>query len=378
MKLGVIQEPTHENRVSITPDTVPLLIKLGMEVLVESNAGARAYYSNQAYEEVGAKILSRKEVLETSNMVLSIQFPDEELIRVLKEGQSLVSLFQPLYNKEKIQKLANQGLTLYSLDTIPRITRAQSMDVLSSQATVAGYKAVLLAAANLSRFFPMLTTAAGTITPARVLVIGAGVAGLQAIATARRLGAVVDAFDTRPEVKEQVMSLGAKFVEVEGAIAAVGTGGYAVEQSEEYKKRQQEEINKYASKADAIITTALIPGKKAPLLITKKIVEEMRPGSVIIDLASVMGGNCELTKDQETVHYNGVTIIGNSNLASTMPGDASKMFSKNIYNFLKLLVQDGKIQLNWDDEIISGTCIVHNKEIRHKPTKEALENNSKN
>lgn len=378
MKLGVIQEPTHENRVSITPDTVPLLIKLGMEVLVESNAGARAYYSNEAYEEVGAKILSRKEVLETSNMVLSIQFPDEELIRVLKEGQSLVSLFQPLYNKEKIQKLANQGLTLYSLDTIPRITRAQSMDVLSSQATVAGYKAVLLAAANLSRFFPMLTTASGTITPARVLVIGAGVAGLQAIATARRLGAVVDAFDTRPEVKEQVMSLGAKFVEVEGAIAAVGTGGYAVEQSEEYKKRQQEEINKYASKADAIITTALIPGKKAPLLITKKIVEEMRPGSVIIDLASVMGGNCELTKDQETVHYNGVTIIGNSNLASTMPGDASKMFSKNIYNFLKLLVQDGKIQLNWDDEIISGTCIVHNKEIRHKPTKEALENNSKN
>lgn len=378
MKLGVIQEPTHENRVSITPDTVPLLIKLGMEVLVESHAGARAYYSNEAYEEVGAKILSRKEVLETSNMVLSIQFPDEELIRVLKEGQSLVSLFQPLYNKEKIQKLANQGLTLYSLDTIPRITRAQSMDVLSSQATVAGYKAVLLAAANLSRFFPMLTTAAGTITPARVLVIGAGVAGLQAIATARRLGAVVDAFDTRPEVKEQVMSLGAKFVEVEGAIAAVGTGGYAVEQSEEYKKRQQEEINKYASKADAIITTALIPGKKAPLLITKKIVEEMRPGSVIIDLASVMGGNCELTKDQETVHYNGVTIIGNSNLASTMPGDASKMFSKNIYNFLKLLVQDGKIQLNWDDEIISGTCIVHNKEIRHKPTKEALENNSKN
>lgn len=247
------------------------------------------------------------------------------------------------------------------------------MDVLSSQATVAGYKAVLLAASHLARFFPMLTTAAGTITPASVLIIGAGVAGLQAIASSRRLGAVVDVFDTRPEVKEQVHSLGGKFVEVEGATHSAAAGGYAVEQTEEYKKRQQEAIDKHAQKADVIITTALIPGKKAPLLITKKIVDNMKSGSVIVDLASSMGGNCEYTKHgQNIITSKGVTVIGHKNLAGSIPADASKMFSKNVLNFLKLLIKDKKINHDLSDEILSSTTIVYKGEVRHKLTLDAL------
>jgi len=373
MILGVIREESYENRVSVTPDSIGSLLKLGITVFVETGAGEQAFYNDQEYESSGASIRSRKEILEKADLISCIHFPCESVTNHLKPGQSVLALFQPLYNKEKVRALADKGLTLLSLDTIPRITRAQSMDVLSSQATVAGYKAVLIAANYMSRFFPMLTTAAGTITPARILIIGAGVAGLQAVATSRRLGAIVDVFDTRPEVKEQVMSLGAKFVEVEGAADASYAGGYAVEQSEEYKKRQSEAIHRYVVKADAIITTALIPGKKAPLLITKTMVEEMRPGSVIVDLASVMGGNCELTKDNETVICNGVTILGNSNLPSTMPSDASRMFSRNICNFLKLLVRNQEIYLDLNDEVISGTCIVHKGEIRHKPTLDALQ-----
>ncbi len=372
MKLGIIKENTNENRVSITPDTIAPLKKIGIEVSVETNAGEKSFYSDEEYKSSGATILKREEILSNSDLITCIHFPDESVTNNLKKGQSVMALFQPVYNKEKIQKLAQKGLTLYSLDTIPRITRAQTMDVLSSQATVSGYKAVLTAAGLLSRFFPMLTTAAGTITPARVLIIGAGVAGLQAIATSRRLGAVVDVFDTRPEVKEPVMSLGAKFVEVEGAADATAAGGYAVEQSEDYKKRQAETIHKFAVKADVIITTALIPGKKAPILITKSMIDEMRPGSVIVDLASIMGGNSELTKDGEIVNYKGITIVGNSNLPSTTPSDASKMFSKNILNFLKLLMVDNQIKLNFEDEVISGTCIAHDSIIRHKPTADAL------
>lgn len=372
MKLGVIKEEEFENRISITPDTIDSLSKIGIEVTVESGAGEKSYYSDNQYKEAGAQISTRNEVLATSDLITCIHFPNESVTKELKKGQSVMALFQPVYNKEKVSKLVEKGLTLYSLDTIPRITRAQSMDVLSSQATVAGYKAVLMAATHMSRFFPMLTTAAGTITPARMLIIGAGVAGLQAIATARRLGAVVDVFDTRPEVKEQVMSLGAKFVEVEGAADASKAGGYAVEQSDDYKQRQAEAIHKFAVKADVIITTALIPGKKAPVLITKAMVDEMRPGSVIIDLASIMGGNCELTKDNETVIHNGVSIVGNSNLPSTMSSDASRMFSKNILNFLKLLMKDKQVNLDFEDEVIAGTCIAHNGEIRHEPTKQAL------
>ncbi|MCC5816002.1 MAG: Re/Si-specific NAD(P)(+) transhydrogenase subunit alpha [Leptospira sp.] len=372
MKLGAIKEEEFENRISITPDTVEALTKIGIEVSIESGAGDKSYYSDDQFKAVGAKIESRKDILASSDLITCIHFPSESVTKELKKGQSVMALFQPVYNKDKVAKLVSQGLTLYSLDTIPRITRAQSMDVLSSQATVSGYKAVLIAASHMSRFFPMLTTAAGTITPARMLIIGAGVAGLQAIATSRRLGAVVDVFDTRPEVKEQVMSLGAKFVEVEGAADASQAGGYAVEQTEDYKQRQADAIHKFATKADAIITTALIPGKKAPVLITKAMVDEMRPGSVIVDLASIMGGNCELTKDNETIVHNGVSIIGNSNLPSTMPSDASRMFSRNILNFLKLLMKDKQINLNFEDEVIAGTCIAHDGEIRHEPTQQAL------
>lgn len=372
MKLGIIKEESNENRVSITPDIIDALKKIGVEVSIETGAGDKAFHNDKEYEAVGAKVAKREDILQNSDLITCIHFPHESVTEKLTKGQSVMALFQPVYNKDKVKKLNDQGLTLYSLDTIPRITRAQSMDVLSSQATVAGYKAVLTAATHTSRFFPMLTTAAGTITPSRVLIIGAGVAGLQGIATARRLGAVVDVFDSRPEVKEQVMSLGAKFVEVEGAADASSAGGYAVEQSDDYKKRQAEAIHKFATKADIIITTALIPGKKAPILITKAMIDEMRPGSVIIDLASIMGGNTELTKDNETVIHKGVSIIGNSNLPSTMPSDASKMFAKNIFNFLKLLMVENQVNLNFEDEVIAGTCIAHNSEIRHKPTLDAL------
>lgn len=372
MKLGIIKEESYENRVSITPDIIDALKKIGVEVSIETGAGDKAFHNDKEYESVGAKVAKREDILQNSDLITCIHFPSESVTSKLKKGQAVMALFQPVYNKDKIKKLNEQGLTLYSLDTIPRITRAQSMDVLSSQATVAGYKAVLTAANHTSRFFPMLTTAAGTITPSRVLIIGAGVAGLQAIATSRRLGAVVDVFDTRPEVKEQVMSLGAKFVEVEGAADASSAGGYAVEQSEDYKKRQAEAIHKFATKADIIITTALIPGKKAPILITKSMIDEMRPGSVIVDLASIMGGNTDLTKDNETVVHKGVSIIGNSNLPSTMPSDASKMFAKNIFNFLKLLMVENQVKLNFEDEVISGTCIAHDSQIRHKPTLDAL------
>lgn len=372
MKLGIIKEESYENRVSITPDIIDALKKIGVEVSIETGAGDKAFHNDKEYEALGAKVAKREDILQNSDLITCIHFPSESVTSKLKKGQSVMALFQPVYNKDKIKKLNEQGLTLYSLDTIPRITRAQSMDVLSSQATVAGYKAVLTAANHTSRFFPMLTTAAGTITPSRVLIIGAGVAGLQAIATSRRLGAVVDVFDTRPEVKEQVMSLGAKFVEVEGAADASSAGGYAVEQSEDYKKRQAEAIHKFATKADIIITTALIPGKKAPILITKSMIDEMRPGSVIVDLASIMGGNTDLTKDNETVVHKGVSIIGNSNLPSTMPSDASKMFAKNIFNFLKLLMVENQLKLNFEDEVISGTCIAHDSQIRHKPTLDAL------
>ena len=266
-----------------------------------------------------------------------------------------------------MKTLADTGVSLFSMDSIPRITRAQSMDVLSSMSTVSGYKAVLLAAANLPRFFPMLMTAAGTIAPAKVLVIGAGVAGLQAIATAKRLGAVVEAFDTRPSVKEQVESLGGKFVEVPGAVEDKGAGGYAVEQSEEYKKKQSEMLEKSIIKSDVVITTALIPGRKAPILITKAMLEKMKSGAVVVDLAAANGGNCEGTQNNETVSIDGITVIGNSALPSTMPQDASKMYSKNVQNLLKLLLKEDKLNLNFEDEIIKGTCITHDGAIVYEP-----------
>jgi NAD(P) transhydrogenase subunit alpha len=298
-------------------------------------------------------------VLQQADLLLSIQVPTD-----VPTGKMILGVYQPLSNAQQAQTWASMGNTVFSMDVIPRTTRAQSMDVLSSQANIAGYKAVLLAATEYGRYFPMFMTAAGSIAPAKMLILGAGVAGLQAIATAKRLGAVVEVFDTRPAVKEEVQSLGAKFVEVDGAADASAAGGYAVEQSDEYKQKQQQRIAESAAKADIIITTAQIPGKKAPILITADMVHSMRNGSVIIDLAAATGGNTPFTKNNETVMEGGVRIIGNSNLPATMPSDASKLYGKNIINFLKLMItKEGGFNLNWEDDLVRETCIVHDGKI---------------
>jgi NAD(P) transhydrogenase subunit alpha len=283
------------------------------------------------------------------------------------QSSILIGVYSPLSETSTLNIFASNRNTVFSMDMLPRTTRAQSMDILSSQANIAGYKAVLLAATTYSRYFPMFMTAAGSIAPAKLLILGAGVAGLQAIATARRLGAVVEVFDTRPAVKEEVMSLGAKFIEVEGAADASSAGGYAVEQSEDFKLRQQARIAESAAKADIIITTAQIPGRKAPILITQEMLNSMRKGSIIIDLASSTGGNTPLTKDNETVSYNGITIIGNSNLARMMPADASKLYGKNIINFLQLITgNDATLHLNLEDDLVKGTCIMKEGSIIHE------------
>lgn len=368
MIFGILKELGDEKRVSLLPEGVSALISLKQEVFVESGAGAGVLVSDDEYVQAGAKILSRKEIFSKCDVILQISNFTSTDIELLRENTIIMGVYQPLNNPQLMKTLAEKKLTVFSLDTIPRITRAQSMDVLSSQSTVAGYKAVLLAATYLPRFFPMLTTAAGTITPAKVLILGAGVAGLQAIATAKRLGAIIEAFDTRPEVKEQVQSLGARFVEVEGARDASGAGGYAVEQTEEYKARQREAIHKSAIKSDVIISTALIPGKRAPLLVTEETVKQMKPGSVIVDLAAAAGGNCQLTEPGKITVAHNVTIIGLTNLPSTMPMDASRMYGKNVITFLKNMIKDGNLSLNFEDEIVSGTCITHNGNITHKPT----------
>lgn len=369
MTLGILKEPAGENRVSALPEIVAQFIKLNVQIMVEDGAGATAFATNADYEKVGARIGSRQDVIQQADILLSIQQPGDDL-----QSKVLLGVYQPLFNYATIQQWAAKKNTVFSIDTIPRTTRAQAMDVLSSQANIAGYKAVLLAAAEYSRYFPMFMTAAGSIAPAKMLILGAGVAGLQAIATAKRLGAVVEVFDTRPAVKEEVQSLGAKFVEVEGAADASQAGGYAVEQSEEYKQKQQQKIADSVAKADIVITTAQIPGKKAPILLTDEMVKSMRNGSVIIDLASATGGNTNFTKNNETVYVGGVKIIGNSNLASTMPSDASKLYGKNIFNFLKLIIdKDGNLHLNFEDELVKETCIATNGEITNQRVKDLLQ-----
>ena len=356
MIIGVLKEQSPETRVSLVPEVVAALVKMNVTVWIERGAGDTAFFNDQAYTAVGAAIKDSAEISSTADMVLSLQ-PGN--IKNAKAGAVLMGIFQPLFNPGLMQQWADKGYTVFSLDTIPRTTRAQSMDVLSSQANIAGYKAVLLAATQYCRYFPMFMTAAGSIPPAKVLILGAGVAGLQAIATAKRLGAVVEVFDTRPAVKEEVMSLGAKFVEVEGAADASKAGGYAVEQSEDFQRRQREKIHEHAKKSDIIITTAQIPAKKAPILITKAMIEDMRAGSLIVDIASVTGGNTDLTENDKTIMHNGVSIIGNSALAATTPADASKLYSKNVLNFAKLIIdKDGGLNLNYADDIVKGTCIV--------------------
>lgn len=356
MIVGILKEPQLETRVSLLPEAVAQLRKKNIDVVVEKGAGVQSSFSDHDYEQAGATIASAAEVVSSSDILLSIHHPDNSL--PFKKGKILIGVYQPLFNQETVQQWNDQGLIVFSLDMLPRTTRAQSMDVLSSQANIAGYKAVLVAANLYPRYFPMFMTAAGSIAPAKVLILGAGVAGLQAIATARRLGAVVEVFDTRPTVKEEVMSLGARFVEVEGAADASKAGGYAVEQSEEYKQKQQQKIAESIAKADIVITTAQIPGKKAPILITEEMISKMRTGSVIIDIAAATGGNTPFTKNNETVQHNGVAIVGNGNLPATMPSDASKLYGKNILNFLQLIIsKDGQLQLNWDDELVKGSCI---------------------
>ncbi|TDO05150.1 Re/Si-specific NAD(P)(+) transhydrogenase subunit alpha [Sunxiuqinia elliptica] len=364
MRIGLLKEGDSENRVAFLPEVVSSLTKRKVSVLVETGAGESALASDAAYKEAGASIAQRSEVIKQADFLIGIQAPDEELVASFSQDKIWLSQYNPLWNIELVKNFQSKGLTTFSMDAIPRSTRGQAMDVLSSQATVAGYKAVLEAALKLPSFFPMFMTAAGTIRPATVLVLGAGVAGLQAIAIARKLGAQVQAFDVRSAVKEEVMSLGAKFVEVEGAQEDSAAGGYAVEQSEDFKQKQQQAINEHAAKANVVICTAQIPGRKAPLLLPKEAVAKMKPGSVIIDLAASTGGNCELSKDNETVVEYGVSIIGQSNYPSQMPIDASKMFGKNILNFLELLFnEEGEFSLNFDDAIVKGTCITHQGEI---------------
>lgn len=364
MRIGLLKEGDSENRVAFLPEVVSSLTKRKVSVLVETGAGESALASDAAYKEAGASIAQRSEVIKQADFLIGIQAPDDELVASFSQDKIWLSQYNPLWNIELVKNFQSKGLTTFSMDAIPRSTRGQAMDVLSSQATVAGYKAVLEAALKLPSFFPMFMTAAGTIRPATVLVLGAGVAGLQAIAIARKLGAQVQAFDVRSAVKEEVMSLGAKFVEVEGAQEDSAAGGYAVEQSEDFKQKQQQAINEHAAKANVVICTAQIPGRKAPLLLPKAAVAKMKPGSVIIDLAASTGGNCELSKDNETVVEYGVSIIGQSNYPSQMPIDASKMFGKNILNFLELLFnEEGEFSLNFDDDIVKGTCITHQGEI---------------
>ena len=369
MTIGLIKEPTHETRVTLLAEAVATLTKKGITVLVEADAGAKAWCNNAEYEKAGALVKSRTEVVAGADILLCIHPPEPAVS--FRDGQILIGVYQPLYNPALMKDWAARNLTVFSLDMLPRTTRAQAMDVLSSQANIAGYKAVLVAANSYGRYFPMFMTAAGSIAPAKILILGAGVAGLQAIATAKRLGAVVEVFDTRPAVKEEVMSLGAKFVEVEGAADASKAGGYAVEQTEDYKQKQQQRIKESIAKADIVITTAQIPGKKAPLLITEDMLKAMRNGSIIIDLAAATGGNTPFTKNNETVDYNGVTIIGNSALPSSMPSDASKLYGKNVLNFLQLITtKEGQLHLDWEDDLVKGSCITHGAAVVHERVKD--------
>jgi NAD(P) transhydrogenase subunit alpha len=363
MIIGILKEYGNENRVAMLPGEVAVLKKLGVEVVVEQGAGKNAFVSDEEYFNAGASVSGRKELIAKASLLLSVNPPLREDINSFSAGQILCSVVNPAENGKWLDKARIHGLTVLALDLIPRTTRAQSMDILSSMATVTGYKAVLAAASILPKFFPMFMSAAGTIKPSKVLILGAGVAGLQAVAIAKKLGAVVEVFDVRSAVKEEVKSLGGKFIEVEGAKEDSAAGGYAIEQTDEFKKKQQELIQKRAIASDVIIATAQIPGKKAPVLILRETVMAMKPGSVIVDIVASAGGNCELTENDKTIKVNGVTIIGKSDFPSDMPLDASKMFGSNIINLLKIMIsKDGSLNLNMQDEIINGTTAVYNKE----------------
>ncbi|EDX71960.1 Alanine dehydrogenase/PNT, N-terminal domain family [Coleofasciculus chthonoplastes PCC 7420] len=374
MKIALVKEiEVGENRVALIPDTVARLVKQGLEIWVENGAGEASFFSDRAYEEAGATLVSDPGKLwAEADVLVKVGIPKDDEINQMREGSTLISFLSPLGKPEVAQKLANRKVTAFSMELIPRTSRAQSMDALSSQAGVAGYKAVLIAAAALPKFFPMLTTAAGTIKPSKVFILGAGVAGLQAIATARRLGAMVEAFDIRPAVKEEVESLGAKFVEVDLQEDTVAEGGYAKEISEAAKQRTQEVIAERVKQADVVITTAQVPGKTAPLLVTEEMVEQMSPGSVIVDLAAEQGGNCAVTEAGKDIVRHGVTVIGPINVPASMPTHASQMYAKNISTLLQYLVKEGQLHLDFEDDIVDNTCITHAGEIRNQRVKDAL------
>jgi len=364
MIIGVLKEQESENRVALLPEHVMQLKKWGIEVWVEAGSGKSAFADDAQYLAAGAEISDAPSILAKANVLLSVAVPRQEVLQRISGTQYLLGTFNPVFNRPAIEAMQRSGATVFSLDFVPRTTRAQAMDVLSSMATIAGYKAVLEAASRLPRFFPMFMSAAGTIKPAKVLILGAGVAGLQAIAIARKLGAVVEVFDVRSAVKEEVKSLGGKFIEVEGAREDATAGGYAVEQTEEFIRKQRQLIHDHASNADVVICTAQVFGKKAPLLLTKATVEAMRPGSIVIDLAASTGGNCELTQNNQTIWHGQVLIIGKSNYPSEMPFDASKMYGNNLLNFLKLIItKDGQLQIPFEDDIIQSTCIVKQGQI---------------
>lgn len=362
MIIGILKEPIGEARVTMLPEAIKTLLDWKLDVWVEKGAGESAYSPDTVYQSQGASIQGREDILKKADLICTIQALSLQEISTTKPDAVLVGQLEALYNPELTDFLLKSKKTAFSMELVPRTTRAQSMDILSSMATVIGYKAVLVAANMLPRFFPMFMTAAGSITPARMLILGAGVAGLQAIATARRLGANVFAFDVRQAAKEEVLSLGAKFVDVEGATEDKAAGGYAVEQSDAYIQKQKDTIHEYALKSDVIITTAQIPGRKAPQLVEERTVRAMKPGSVIIDLAANSGGNCALSQPDQTVDIDGVRIVGVSNLAAEMPQDASKMLGKNYLNFLKLIIKDGNLHFNFEDDIVQGTCVCHQGE----------------
>ena len=359
MKVGVPKELGPERRVALVPDVVGRLVGAGFEVVVERGAGEAATFPDAAFADAGATL--EESVLGAAEAIAMVNKPSGEQVSRLRKGDILIAFLQPLTDAEGIERLKQQGVVAFAMESIPRITRAQPMDALSSQATVAGYKGVLLAADRLPRFFPMLTTAAGTVPPAKVLVLGAGVAGLQAIATARRLGAVVSGFDVRPVVKEQVESLGATFLDL-GVRGEETAGGYAAELTPEQQAAQQKALDERLPDFDVVVTTAAIPGRPAPKLIPASAVEAMRPGSVIVDLAAETGGNCELTKPGEETVAHGVTIVGFTNLPGTMPAHASQLYARNVMALLQHLAPDGQLALDFEDEITAGACVTRDKE----------------
>lgn len=382
--LMIVGVPTEtypsERRVALVPAVVPMLSRIQVDTVVQAGAGEEAGFPDQLYAEQNAQIAkSREEVFDSANVVLQVRGPGananagKDDVALLKSGQVLIALLDPLSSLESTRELAEKGVTAFALEMVPRISRAQSMDALTSQATIVGYKAVLLAAEALNKIFPMMMTAAGTITPARVFVVGAGVAGLQAIATAHRLGGVVQGYDIRPDVKNQVESLGAKFVQIElDTEGSESAGGYAQAMGEEFYKRQRELLASVVADSDVVITTAAVPGRKAPILITEEMVKAMSPGSVIVDVAAEGGGNCELTKPSETIEEHNVTIMGPTNLASSIPLHASQMYARNQLSFLRNIVKDGELNLDMSDQITRESLLTHNGEVVNNRVREML------